>query len=245
MTSQRATELSKDNYVKVIAKSRKMDELIERHSNIMAKYDPEHKIKLVVDEWGTWYKTEEGTNPRFLHQQSTMTDAIVAAGTLDIFNSRCNIVSMANIAQTVNVLQAVILTSGKQLIKTPTYHVFDIYKEHQNNMLLESYCENKRLDSDEQVNAISHSASMKEDGSVFITLSNACLDKEYEMDMELFGNNYENAEVSILASDNYLSHNSFDDPENLKKEKYSKYKLNLNRLTVKLPPCCVVGMSLK
>jgi alpha-N-arabinofuranosidase len=114
MTSQRATELSKDNYIKVIAKSRKMDELIERHGNIMAKYDPEHKLKLVVDEWGTWYKTEEGTNPRFLHQQSTMTDAIVAAGTLDIFNSWCNIVSMANIAQTVNVLQAVILTSGKQ-----------------------------------------------------------------------------------------------------------------------------------
>lgn len=245
MTSQRATELSKDNYIKVIAKSRKMDELIERHGNIMAKYDPEHKLKLVVDEWGTWYKTEEGTNPRFLHQQSTMTDAIVAAGTLDIFNSWCNIVSMANIAQTVNVLQAVILTSGKQLIKTPTYHVFDIYKEHQNNMLLESYCENKRLDSDEQVNAISHSASIKEDGAVFITLSNASLDKEYEMDIELFGNHYENAEANILASDNYLSHNSYEEPEKIKKEAYSQYKLSDNRLFIKLPACSVIGMVLK
>jgi alpha-N-arabinofuranosidase len=245
MTSQRAAELSEDNYYRIIAKSKKMDELIENHWNIMGKYDPDHKIKLVVDEWGTWYKTEEGTNPRFLHQQSTMTDAIVAASTLDIFNNRCNMVSMANIAQTVNVLQAVILTSGKQLIKTPTYHVFDIYKEHQNNMLLDSYCKNSTLDNDEQVKIISYSASMNRDGSIYITLSNASLDKEYEMDIELYDKSVETVSAEILTSDNYLSHNSFDEPEKIKKQEYSLFKLSNNGLIIKLLPCSVVGISLK
>ena len=95
------------------------------------KYDPEHRVGLIVDEWGTWHNVEPDTNPGFLYQQNTMRDALVASLTLDIFNKHSSRVVMANLAQTVNVLQAVILTEGDQMVLTPTYHVFDLYKAHQ------------------------------------------------------------------------------------------------------------------
>ena len=96
-----------------------------------------------MDEWGFWYDVEPGTNPGFLYQQNTMRDAIVAAINLNIFNQHSDIVCMANIAQAVNVLQALILTEGEKMVKTPTYHVFDMFKEHQNNDLVESFVENE------------------------------------------------------------------------------------------------------
>ena len=97
----------------------------------MDRYDPEKRVGLIVDEWGTWYDVEPGTNPGFLYQQNTMRDALVAAITLNIFNRHCDRVVMANLAQTVNVLQSVLLTEGDKVVLTPTYHVFDLYKAHQ------------------------------------------------------------------------------------------------------------------
>lgn len=249
LTNRYATELTKEDYIKVVYKSRRMEELIIKHSEIMAKHDPEHKIKLVVDEWGTWYKVEAGTHPRFLHQQSTMTDAMVAASTLDIFNAHCDIVSMANIAQTVNVLQAVLLTKEEKIIKTPTYHVFDLYKRHQGNLLLESTCqnvvlENEVLDKDEIVYALSHSASVNVDGTVHITLSNADLDKEYEIDLELLGKKVTTIDAEILKSENYLSHNTYEETENVTVQKYKEVKKTANGISIKIPPCSVVALSI-
>lgn len=97
----------------------------------MNRYDPEKKIGLVIGEWGCWHKVEEGTNPGFLYQQNTMRDAIVAAIELNVFNRHSDRVVMANLAQAVNVLQSIILTEGDKMIKTPTYHVFDLFKTHQ------------------------------------------------------------------------------------------------------------------
>ena len=122
-----------------------MDELITRHTDIMSRYDPEHKVGLVVDEWGTWYDVEPGTNPGFLYQQNTMRDAIVAAVTLNIFNAHSDRVVMANIAQLVNVLQSVILTEGEKMVLTPTYHVFDLYKHHHDATLLNSHLETEEI----------------------------------------------------------------------------------------------------
>ena len=113
-----------------------MRELVERHSAIMDQYDPEKQVGLIVDEWGTWYAVEPGTNPRFLYQQNSLRDALVAAVTLDIFNQHADRVHMANIAQTINVLQAMVLTDGGQMLLTPTYHVFEMYKVHQDATLL-------------------------------------------------------------------------------------------------------------
>jgi alpha-N-arabinofuranosidase len=107
-----------------------MDELIRKHGAIMDEYDPERRIGLVVDEWGTWFDVEPGTNPGFLYQQNSLWDALVAGIHFNVFNNYAERVSMANIAQTVNVLQSMILTEGPMMILTPTYHVFDLYKIH-------------------------------------------------------------------------------------------------------------------
>jgi alpha-N-arabinofuranosidase len=113
-----------------------MDELIRRHGAIMDRYDPQKRVALIVDEWGTWFDVEPNTNPGFLYQQNTQRDALVAGLTLNIFNAHCDRVRMANIAQTVNVLQAMILTDGAKMILTPTYHVFEMWKVHQGATML-------------------------------------------------------------------------------------------------------------
>ena len=113
-----------------------VDEMITRHSAIMDKYDPRKRVALIVGEWGTWHDPEPGSHPGFLYQQNTMRDALVAAASLDIFNKHADRVRRANIAQMVNVLQAMILTQGSQMLLTPTYHVFELYTVHHDAVLL-------------------------------------------------------------------------------------------------------------
>ena len=111
-----ATEFTEEEYYLTLRKAAYMDDLIVSHTHVMDRYDPEHKVDLIVDEWGTWFDVEPGTNPGFLYQQSTMRDAMVAAITLNIFNHHSDRVVMANIAQLANVLQAVILTEGDKMV---------------------------------------------------------------------------------------------------------------------------------
>ena len=134
-----ATDFDDKVWYKTLSKTLYMEELIRRHGAIMDKYDPKKEIGLIVDEWGTWFTVEPGTNPGFLYQQNTMRDALVAGINLNIFNKHSDRVRMANIAQIVNVLQSVILTEGEKMIKTPTYHVFNMYKYHQDAMLVDSH----------------------------------------------------------------------------------------------------------
>ena len=128
----------------------------------------------MVDEWGTWFACEPGTNPGFLYQQSTVRDALVAGVTLNIFNKHCDRVKMANIAQMVNVLQAVILTEGEKMVKTPTYHVFHMYRHHQGAELLNSTLSGSGEVGPEEwrVPNITESVSRDGDGVITITLNN-------------------------------------------------------------------------
>ena len=137
-----ATEFGEEEWFKTLKHTLVMEELVTKHSIIMDKYDPEKKIGLIVDEWGAWYDVEPGTNPGFLYQQNTLRDALIAGINLNIFNNHCDRVQMANIAQLVNVLQAVILTEGDKMLLTPTYHVFNMYKVHQDADLLSVEFEN-------------------------------------------------------------------------------------------------------
>ena len=152
-----ATEFDEEEYYKTIRSTLGIEGMIIRHSGIMDRYDPEHKVGLIVDEWGTWYDVEPGTNPGFLYQQNTMRDAIVAAINLNIFNQHSARIPMANIAQAVNVLQSILLTEGSKTIKTPTYHVFDLYKQHQDSDLIYSHIQNSN--AAEGVPSLSQSAS--------------------------------------------------------------------------------------
>ena len=135
-----ATGFPKEEYYATLKKALRMEELVRKHAQIMERHDPAHRVGLIVDEWGPgtmWARHQ----PRLLYQQNTMRDAMVAALTLNIFNAHSDRVVMANLAQMVNVLQAVILTEGRKLVLTPTYHVFDLYKHHQDAVLLGSYAE--------------------------------------------------------------------------------------------------------
>src|SRR6185295_18890996 len=122
-----ATNFSEQEYFATMSKALQMEELVTRHATIMDKYDPKKKIAMVVDEWGGWYDVEPNTNPGFLYQQNTIRDAILAGATLNIFNNHADRVRMANLAQTVNVLQAVVLTNEEKMLLTPTYHVMEMY----------------------------------------------------------------------------------------------------------------------
>ena len=126
-----ATDFTELEYFTSMKRALFMDELITKNESILDKYDPGKKVALVVDEWGGWYDVEPGTNPGFLYQQNTMRDAMIAGTTLNIFNNHSDRVRMANLAQTINVLQAVILTNEEKMILTPTYHVMEMYSVHQ------------------------------------------------------------------------------------------------------------------
>ncbi|MCR4585351.1 MAG: alpha-N-arabinofuranosidase, partial [Lachnospiraceae bacterium] len=198
-----------------------MDELIRRHTNIMDKYDKDNKVALIVDEWGTWYDVEPGTNPGFLYQQNTIRDALVAGINLNIFNKHCARVKMANIAQLVNVLQAVILTDGEKMIKTPTYHVFSMYKHHQDNDLLESFIENEQIgmEEDKMVCALNESVSVDKDGKLHITVCNLSIDKDQEIETVLADSGIVSAKAEIVGGEIH-EHNTFDDPEKVVKRAF-------------------------
>ena len=213
-----------------------MEEFITKNDEVMSKYDPEKKVGLIVDEWGGWYNVLPGTNKQFLNQQNTMRDAMIAGLTLNIFNNHADRVHMANLAQTVNVLQAVILTDEEKMLLTPTYHVMNMYKVHQDATLLSSKIENNvTLDG---VPAISVSASKNKDGKKHISLTNVDINKSFEVEISL--NKIRNASAKILTSTKAQDHNTFNNPDNVKPAKFQDFKIKNNTLSVKVPPLSVI-----
>lgn len=238
-----ATKFTEEEWYTTLFKTLKMDELVTRHSAIIKMYDPNNRIKLIVDEWGTWYDVEPGTNPGFLYQQNTMRDALVAGINLNIFNKHSDTVVMANIAQTINVLQAVILTEGEKMLLTPTYHVFEMYKEHQDAELLESYIETKAIGIDKNsVPNLHESASVDAEGKLHITLCNLSLTESYKVDTEIVGMKPENLTGRILTG-RMNDHNTFDSPENVKPEVFDKMSITQKGITLEIPPVSVVSIT--
>lgn len=236
-----ATEFDRDGYYDVLSAAGYIDELITRHSEIMNRYDPDGSVALIVDEWGTWYDVEKGTNPGFLYQQNTMRDAMVAAISLNSFNRHCKRVKMANIAQAVNVLQAVILTEGEMMIKTPTYHVFDLFKDHQDGDAVYCYSQNENMKEGRNTPMISSSASVK-DGVLTLTVANCGLDDDVDIVCELSGIAPSKASARILTGDVH-DHNTFDDPEKVIISDYDA-RIDEGKLKIKLPACSVAEVRL-
>lgn len=236
-----ATGFDTNTYYETIRKALYMDELITRHTEIMSRYDPEHKVGLVVDEWGTWYDVEPGTNPGFLYQQNTMRDAIVAAVTLNIFNAHSDRVVMANIAQLVNVLQSVILTEGEKMVLTPTYHVFDLYKHHHDATLLNSHLETEGVYAG--VPNLTVSASEDENGVVHITLANISADTAYPIDCALTGKKKYNTASARILTNSIGAYNDFDHPEDVKITDFDALTLENNNLHFNIPACAVMEIT--
>lgn len=241
-----AREFSEQQYFATMKSALKMEELVTRHSNLMDKYDPEKKTALVVDEWGGWYEVEPGTNPGFLYQQNTIRDAMIAGVTLNIFNNHCERVRMANLAQAVNVLQAVILTNKEKMILTPTYHVMEMYNVHQDATLLPVDVKtNDYVVGTEKLPAVSVSASRDQAGITHISLVNIDASKQQEIAVDIRGSKYNSVSGRILTSKKLQDYNSFESPDKIQPVAFNDAKLTGNSLQVKLPPASVVVLTLK
>ncbi|MBQ8003120.1 MAG: alpha-N-arabinofuranosidase, partial [Clostridia bacterium] len=251
-----STVFDATGYFDVVLDALDMENLVTKHSTIMDKYDPGKRVALFVDEWGTWYKVEEGTNPGFLYQQNTMRDAVVAASLLNIFNNHSDRVRMTNIAQTVNVLQSVILTEGDKMVKTPTYHIYDLYTPHHDATLIgcdvlenEKYTVEKLPAKNDRrmpdvLDAVNISATKAEDGSVTATVCNIAHDKAVECELDLVGNSYTEATARILTSPKFDDMNTFDNPDNVVIENVN-VELSGGKVKFTLPAFSTIAVTVK
>ncbi len=245
-----ATAYPEELWYKSLNKARFMETIIQRNENVLNKYDPEGKIALCVDEWGGWYDVEPGTNPGFLYQQSTIRDALIASLTFDIFHRHCKRVRMANIAQMVNVLQSVLLTEGSEMVKTPTFYLFKMYKNHQGGEVLANYLTDVETEGfgeekEDAIPVISASASEKE-GVITVTITNCSLTKEETLEVSLLNTGAENViHATILSADSIHDFNDFRKEEKVTEKPFSAYQVKEGSLNVTLPAHSVVLLRLK
>lgn len=252
-----ATNFSEKEYYWTVGKSLQIEDVIKRHSAIMDQKDPQKRIGLLVDEWGTWWDEEPGTIRGHLYQQNTMRDAMVAALSLNVFQRHTDRVKMANIAQVVNVLQSMILTDTKgqgHMVLTPTYHVFQMYKDFQEATHLPVDVKVDSIDVegghmqnmvDAKIPAVSISAAKKADGSVFLSLANVSLDKAQEVELSLDGAAVKTATGKVLTSKKVDDYNDFDHPTTIALADFKDAKVKKNKVTVKLPAMSIVTLTLK
>ncbi|MCL2127675.1 MAG: alpha-N-arabinofuranosidase [Treponema sp.] len=240
-----ATNFNEAEWLIMMKKALRMEELVRKHGEIMDEFDPEKKTALVVDEWGAWYDTEPGTNPGFLYQQNSLRDALVAGIHLNIFNNNSDRVRMANIAQTINVLQSLILTEGPKIIVTPTYHVFDMYKVHHDAVRLPVYVESETAGGFEAVGA---SASADDENRIHISMTNADPVREQHVRIELRGcvTGASTAVTGqIVSSERIQDHNTFEKPETVTLKNFSGAKISGCIVSAGLPPGSVVTLEIK
>jgi alpha-N-arabinofuranosidase len=203
-----ATAFSEEQYFKIMQSAIQMNELVEKHSAIMDKYDPQKKVALFVDEWGGWYDVEPGTNPGFLFQQNTMRDAMVAGVTLNIFNNHCDRVKIANLAQMVNVLQSVVLTHQQKITRTPTYHVMEMYNVHQDATLLPlQITSNPYQYGNQNLPALSASASKDKAGTIHISIVNIDAKQPQNLTLSLSNTPLQNIKGRILTAEKIQQYN--------------------------------------
>ena len=241
-----ATQITEEDWFEQLRKALRMEELVSTHGAIMDHYDPKKSVAMIVDEWGAWHAVEPGTNPGFLYQQNTIRDALVAGVTLNIFNAHADRVKMANIAQTINVLQAMILTDKAKMILTPTYHVFEMYAVHQDAKLLPAEVQSSDyLFGAEKIPNVSVSASRDKAGKLHVTLCNLNPHQPAEVACELQGAKAGGLSGRVLTAPELASHNTFEQPENVKPAEFTAFKVTEKGFTATLPAKSVVVVEVQ
>jgi alpha-N-arabinofuranosidase len=241
-----ATEFGEDLWHATLRRTLVMEELISKHSEIMDRFDKGKRVKLIVDEWGTWYDVEPGTNPGFLYQQNTLRDALVAALNFHIFHRHADRVAMANIAQTINVLQAMILTDGAKMVKTPTYHTFEMFKVHQDATLLP--VELKTVDyvhNDEAMPAVSVSATRNSEGVIHVSFVNVNPQTDIPITCKLAGMKSGRVTGRVLTGSRMNAHNTFDSGDEVAPTALTSVELSGGTLNLSLPAKSVVVVEVR
>ena len=240
-----ATQFDEEEYARTISKTLEMEEMVTKHSAIMDKYDPEKRVNLAVDEWGTWYDVEPGTNPGFLFQQNSIRDAVVTALNINIFTRHADRVRMTNIAQMVNVLQAMILTDGPKMVLTPTYHVFHMYLPFQDATFLPVEIKSPWYNKDQWVApAVSVTAARGKDGLVHVALVNVDPNRPADISAALAGVTATSVDGKVLTGP-MQAHNTFDAPDTVKPVAFTGASISGDRLNATLPPASVVVLTLR
>jgi alpha-N-arabinofuranosidase len=242
----RATEFTEQGWFQAMQRALRMDTLITRHSTIMDEYDPAKRVWLIVGEWGMWHDPEPGSTPGFLYQQNALRDAVVAALHLNIFNSHADRVRMANIAQTINVLQSMILTKGDSMVLTPTYWVFDMYKVHQDATLLPLHITTDAYVFDgDSLPAVSASASKDKDGRIHITLANLDPNRGRAVQVDIRGQRVSGVSGRVLTAPTMQADNTFEQPNTVRPVDFQGARLSGGVLTLDLPSKSVVVVELR
>jgi alpha-N-arabinofuranosidase len=243
---QPAAEFDDEDWYFLLKTALRMDELLTTQIAVMDRHDPDDRVGMLVDEWGTWHAVEPGTNERFLYQQNTMRDAVAASITLDIFHKHCRRVHGANIAQTVNVLQAMILTRGEAMLLTPTYHVFDMYSRHHDAVHLPCDVRSETVScADVEVPALSACATRADDGSVHLTMTNLHVSREFTVSVTLHGYRGQQLEARVLCGDSPQAHNTFEEPTTLHPRDLAGVQQTDAGIEVPLPPASVAAVTLR
>ncbi|MDQ3819207.1 MAG: alpha-N-arabinofuranosidase [Acidobacteriota bacterium] len=241
-----ATEFNEAEWHKTLERVLGLDELISRHSAIMDKYDPQKKVGLIVDEWGNWYDAAPGPDMGALYQQNTLRDAISAGINLNIFHKHSDRVQMANIAQLMNVLQAMILTDKEKMLLTPTYHVFEMYKVHQGATLIpvELNAPEYRF-GQSAIPSLHASASRDQTGRLHLSIVNLDPNRAAEVSTKVTGANVRNVTGRVLTATSMNSMNTFDKPDAVKPAPFTGIKVQGDQITLSLPPKAVVVLELQ
>lgn len=242
-----AVGFSEKDYFSLFLNGNMMDELISKHSAVMDKYDPQKRVSLVVDEWGAWYNPTPGSNPGFLQQQNTLRDALLAGNILNIFHKHADRVKIANIAQMVNVLQAIIFTDGDKMLLTPTYYVFDMYKVHQDATLIPVEVQSPDYTMDgKSIKAVSVSASKDKNGAVHVSFVNIDPKNDIEVSCDL--NSLKVSAITngqIITAKEIGSFNTFENPYQVELLNFKDAKIKKSQLQVKLPAKSLVTIEVK
>jgi alpha-N-arabinofuranosidase len=240
-----ATKFTEQEYFDTMERCMKMEALVTKHAAIMDKYDPEKRVALVVDEWGVWTDVEPNTNPGFLYQQNSLRDALIAGTTLNIFNNHCDRVKMAALAQTVNVLQSLILTDKDKMILTPTYHVFDLYKVHQDAKYLPLKLHSPEYElNGKKMTAVNASASQDANGKIHISFVNLDPNNTITLTTALKDIKWTTVSGRILTSPNITDVNTFSQPNKLHIENFTNTKKEGDNLMVTLPSKSIVVLEI-
>jgi alpha-L-arabinofuranosidase len=259
-TAGTATEYTETQWLELLSKAYAIEGIVTGHRQIMDEYDPSRKRKLILDEWGAWHPVEEGKPQGGLYQQNTIRDACVAALSLDVFHNNADKLTMANIAQLINVLQALLLVQEDHCIKTPTYHVFDLYRPHKGAQAVRFLsaaetvsdgegaaqdCRDSYIDKQPfRLQAVHGSASVR-NGTLCVTVVNTHPTQPLEVDLEVFGNKLGEAEVVTLAADDIHAHNTFERPDHVQLSHASTVAARGETLRVVLPAGSVTRIMSK
>lgn len=241
-----ATDFTEAEWIELLESTYEWVDLLEGHKAIMDKYDPDKRIWLILGEWGTWHEPMEGSTPGFLYQQQTLRDALSASTSLDIFHRHLDRVKMANIAQTVNVLQAMILTEGDRMILTPTYHVFEFYTVHHDATYLDFSLDAGTYSfAGRTIPAVTATASRNNVGKVNITLTNLDPNRPRTIRIDVKGEVVRRASGRILTAERINSLNSFEQPNVVSPAPFQGVKVDRGIVTVELPPKSLVVLALE